>query len=186
MSQHLLWYRAPANVWTEALPVGNGRLGAMVFGGTTRERLQINEDTLWAGGPYSQVNPEALPNLERVRELIFAGRFAEAEALAEAKLMGKPIKQMPYQPAADLWLDFDLPSPVADYRRELDLDAAIATTRFSAGDVTLTREVLSTAADGVLVVRLSADKAGAPVVCAVADFRAAGVGGDDRCWSPAL
>jgi alpha-L-fucosidase 2 len=161
MSQHLLWYRAPATVWTEALPVGNGRLGAMVFGGTARERLQINEDTLWAGGPYSQVNPEARPNLERVRELIFAGRFAEAEALAEDKLMGKPIRQMPYQPAADLWLDFDLPSPVADYRHELDLDAAIATTRFSAGDVTLTREVFSTAADGVLVVRLSADKAGA-------------------------
>lgn len=161
MSQHLLWYRAPATAWTEALPVGNGRLGAMVFGGTTRERLQINEDTLWAGGPYSQVNPDALLNLERVRELIFAGRFAEAEALAEAKLMGMPIKQMPYQPAADLWLDFDLPSAVADYRRELDLDAAIATTRFNAGGVTLTREVFSTAADGVLVVRLSADKAGA-------------------------
>ena len=75
--------------------------------------------------------------------------------------MGKPIRQMPYQPAADLWLDFDLPSPVADYRRELDLDAAIATTRFSAGGVTLTREVFSTAADGVLVVRLAADKPGA-------------------------
>jgi alpha-L-fucosidase 2 len=161
MSQHRLWYRAPAAEWTEALPVGNGRLGAMVIGGTARERLQINEDTLWAGGPYSQVNLEAKPNLERVRELIFAGRYAEAEALAEAKLMGKPIRQMPYQPAADLWLDFNLPSAVADYHRELDLDAAIATTRFSANGVTLTREVLSTAADGVLVVRLSADNAGA-------------------------
>ena len=161
MSQHLLWYRAPAVEWTEALPVGNGRLGAMVFGGTARERLQLNEDTLWAGGPYSQVNPEAKPNLERVRELIFAERYAEAEALAEAKLMGKPIKQMPYQPAADLWLDFDLPTAVADYRRELDLDTAIATTRLTAGGVTLTREVFSTAADDVLVVRLSADKAGA-------------------------
>ena len=103
-----LWYDAPAREWTEALPIGNGRLGAMIFGGAERERLQLNEDTLWTGGPYSQVNPEARPHLDEVRSLIFAGRYAEAEALAERHLMARPLKQMSYQPAGDLWIDQDI------------------------------------------------------------------------------
>ena len=105
MSDLKLWYDEAAREWVEALPIGNGRLGAMVFGGVAREHLQLNESTLWSGGPYSPVNPEALPNLEAVRDLIFAGRYAEAEALANQHLMAKPHRQMSYQPAGDLWLD---------------------------------------------------------------------------------
>ena len=125
-----LWYRRPATRWVEGLPLGNGRLGAMVWGGIEHERLQLNEDTLYAGGPYDANNPEALAALPEVRRLIFAGRYAEAEALADAKLMSRPLKQMPYQPLADLVLDFrDVPD-TSEYRRELDLDTAITRTQF--------------------------------------------------------
>src|SRR5436309_2853963 len=89
-----LWYRKPAERWTEALPVGNGRIGAMVFGGIDRERLQLNEDSLWSGGPYDPVNPQACAALPEVRRLIVAGHLAEAQALANAKLMAKPLQQM--------------------------------------------------------------------------------------------
>ena len=99
-----LWYRQPAVAWTEALPVGNGRLGAMVFGGTASERLQLNEDTLWTGGPYDPVNPAAHAALPEVRRLIDAGKFAEAQALANAQVMGLPKTQMAYQPVGDLML----------------------------------------------------------------------------------
>ena len=161
MSDLELWYDGPATEWTEALPVGNGRLGAMVFGGTSRERLQINEETLWTGGPYSPVNPEALPNLAEVRALLFAGRFAQAEALANRTMMAVPLKQMSYQPAVDLWLDMTLAEPPTAYRRALDLDTAIAVTRFTSAGVTFTREVFATAADNLLVVHLAADTPGA-------------------------
>src|SRR6478735_9236294 len=100
-----LWYRQPATVWTEALPVGNGRLGAMVFGGTARERLQLNESSLWGGGPYDPVNPAARAALPEVRRLIAAGRYAEAQALANAEVMAQPLSQMSYQPIGDLILE---------------------------------------------------------------------------------
>jgi alpha-L-fucosidase 2 len=91
-----LWYRQPAKKWVEALAVGNGRLGAMVFGGVGQERIQLNEDTLWAGGPYDPANPDALEALPKVRELIFAGRYPEAHNLISQKMMAKPLTQMPY------------------------------------------------------------------------------------------
>ncbi|HEV7719494.1 MAG TPA: glycoside hydrolase family 95 protein [Arsenicitalea sp.] len=153
-----LWYCRPAVEWTEALPIGNGRLGAMVFGGVAREELQLNESTFWAGGPYSPINPEALGHLAEVRELIFAGRFAEAEVLGNQYLMAKPHLQMSYQPIGDLWLDFGHGEEVTDYRRALDLDTAITTTEFVAANVAYRREAFSSAADGVIVLRLSADK----------------------------
>ena len=159
MTDLRLWYDAPAREWTEALPVGNARLGAMVFGGVSRERLQVNEETLWNGGPYSQVNADALPHLNAVRTLIFAGRYAEAEALAERHLMGRPLRQMPYQPAADVWIDRPHAGEVANYRRSLDLDTAIATTTFAIDGTTFTREVLASPVADVIVVRLSADRA---------------------------
>ena len=155
-----LWYEAPAREWTEALPIGNGRLGAMIFGGGERERLQLNEDTLWTGGPYSPVNAEARPNLDQVRNLIFAGRFAEAEALAERHLMARPLKQMSYQPAGDLWIDQDIDGMIAEYRRSLDLETAIATVRFRAGGTKFTREAVASPVDSVIVVRLTADRPG--------------------------
>ena len=153
----LLWYRQPARIWTEALPVGNGRLGAMVYGGVSHERLQLNEDTLYAGGPYSAINPRALEGLPRVRELVFAGRYAEAEALANDTMMAQPIKQMPYQPLGNLWLQFDRLDNVSDYRRELDLDAAIARTEFRVGQATHRREVFVSPVDQCLVLRYTVE-----------------------------
>jgi alpha-L-fucosidase 2 len=156
-----LWYRRPATAWTEALPIGNGRLGAMVFGGVARERLQLNEDSLWSGGPYDPVNPEARAALPEVRRLIAAGRFAEAEALADARVMARPLSQMSYQPVGDLLLAMPGLGAPSDYLRELDLDAAVATTRFVAGGVRYVRRALASPVDQVIAVELSADRPGA-------------------------
>jgi alpha-L-fucosidase 2 len=155
-----LWYRRPAKEWVEALPVGNGRLGAMVFGGVTRERLQLNEDTLWAGGPYDPTNPSALAALPEARRLIFEGRYAEAERLAGEKMMARPIKQMPYEPAGDLLLTLPEAGAVSDYRRELNLDTAVARVAYTANGVRFTRELFSSPVDQVIVVRLTADRPG--------------------------
>ena len=161
MTDLKLWYRHPAARWTEALPVGNGRLGAMIFGGARRELIQLNESTLWAGGPYSPVNPEALPNLAKVRELIFAGRYAEAEEEANRHLMAKPLSQMSYQPAGNLVLEMAGDGEVSDYRRELDLDRAVATTTFQIGGVRHTREIFASAASDIIAIRHRADRKGA-------------------------
>jgi alpha-L-fucosidase 2 len=158
--RHQLWYEQPASVWTEALPVGNGRIGAMIFGGVEQERLQLNEDTLWAGGPYDPVNPQAREALPEVRRLIFAGEFDKAHEMVTAKLLARPVRQMPYQCVGDLRLSFPNVSGSQHYRRSLDLDAAIAVTQFAAGGVTFKREVFASRIDNVLVVRLSADQPG--------------------------
>ena len=157
-----LWYRKPAPLlsWTEALPVGNGRLGAMVFGGIDHERLQLNEDTLWAGGPYDPSNPAALAALPKVREMIFAGQYAEAQKLVGEKMMATPVREMPYEPVGDLLLDFAPWGLVQDYRRDLDLDRAVAGVTYTSAGVHFTREVFSSAADQVIVVHLAADQPG--------------------------
>jgi alpha-L-fucosidase 2 len=155
----VLWYQKPAVKWVEALPVGNGRLGAMIFGGVNQERLQLNEGTLWAGGPYDPVNPEAKATLPQVRQLVNDGKYAEAAALISRKVMAKPLGQMPYQTVGDLLLSF--PETTGEnYRRELNLDTAIATVSYSTDGVRYTREVFSSAPDNVIVVRLKADKPG--------------------------
>ncbi|HVJ36579.1 MAG TPA: glycoside hydrolase family 95 protein [Stenotrophomonas sp.] len=156
----VLWYERPATEWVEALPVGNGRLGAMVWGGLAHERLQLNEDTLYAGGPYDATNPQALASLPKVRELVFNGRYAEAEKLADEGMLSRPLKQMPYQPLADLLLDFDRADGAAGYRRELDLDTATATTRFRSDGRNHLREVFVSPDAQCIVVRLSTDKPG--------------------------
>lgn len=153
-----LWYDKPASEWTEALPVGNGRLGAMIFGGTHNERLQINEDTLYAGGPYDPNNPESLSALPEARRLIFEGRYKEAHDLIEKKMMARPIKQMPYQPVGDLKLDFPGQDDASNFRRELDLDTAIAKVSYICGGVSFTREIFSSPVDQVIVVSLTASK----------------------------
>jgi len=124
MTHPVLWYTSPASKWTDALPLGNGRLGAMVFGGTTQEELQLNEDTLWSGGPNTPSNPEALANLAAVRALIFEGRFAEAERLADAHLMGRPYLQSSYQPAGRL-----LTRPRTERAREEVVDVGVVLGR---------------------------------------------------------
>jgi alpha-L-fucosidase 2 len=153
-----LWYRRPAQQWTEALPVGNGRLGAMVFGGTEHERLQLNENTLWSGGPYDPDNADALAALPEARRLIFAGKYKEANDLIAQRMMGKPLRQQSYQPVGDLLLDFSGHDKATDYRRELNIDTAVATTTYRVGDVQFKREVFASHPDQVIVVRLTADK----------------------------
>jgi len=155
-----LWYERPAEEWTEALPVGNGRLGAMVFGGVTEERLQLNEDTFWTGAPGGRQNPEALENLPRVRSLLEEGRQAEAHELAMAKLMSIPLRQEAYQPLGDLRLFFPVHQEVEDYHRELDLDAGVARVRYRYFKTTYTREVLASHPDQAIAVRLACDRPG--------------------------
>jgi len=153
----VLWYEKPAEQWVEALPIGNGRLGAMVFGGPARERLQINEDTLYAGGPYDPNNREALNALPEARRLIFAGKYKEANGLIGEKMMAHPIKQMPYEPVGDLQLEFPGPDEISNYRRELDLDTAIARVSYRAGSVNFSREVFASPVDQMIVLRITAD-----------------------------
>ena len=155
-----LWYRRPAKQWVEALPVGNGRLGAMVFGGVNEERLQLNEDTLWAGGPYDPVNPEAKAALPEARRLILEGKYRDADRLIGAKIMARPLTQMPYQTIGDLLLSFPEIASVENYRRELNLDLAVAIVSYSAGGVRFTREVFASPIDQVIAVRLLATKPG--------------------------
>ena len=156
-----LWYRQPATDWeTQALPVGNGPLGAMVFGGVAQERIQINEETVWKGEYTDTNNPEALEALPRVRELLFAGKNEEAKDLAAKSMLGRPRKIKSYQPLCDLALDFADPTTVANYRRDLDLTTAINRTQYTIGGVTFTREVFASAPDNVLVVRLTASQPG--------------------------
>lgn len=153
----LLWYEKPASQWVEALPVGNGRLGAMVFGGTAAERLQLNEDTLYAGGPYDPNNREALGALPEARRLIFEGRYREANDWIGARMMAHPIKQMPYEPVGDLNLEFPGHGEVRGYRRELDLETAVVRVSYDRDGVAFTREVFASPVDQVIVVHLTAD-----------------------------
>jgi alpha-L-fucosidase 2 len=156
-----LWYRTPAAGWNEALPLGSGRLGAMVFGGPERERLQLNEDSVWAGQKLNRINPAAAEAIPEVRRLLAAGRTAEAEALADTSIISIPRRMPPYQPLGDLTLRFSLEGPATDYLRELDLDQAIARVQFRAGGTRFTREVFASAVDQVIVMRLTADRPGA-------------------------
>ncbi len=157
---YVLWYDKPAAQWTEALPVGNGRLSAMVFGGISQERLQLNEGTVWAGGPYDPVNPEAHEALPQVRQLVNEGKYREAASLISAKVMARPLGQMPYQTVGDLLLSFPSAKNVESYRRELDLDTATATVSYLADGVRYRREVFASAPHNVIVLHLAADQPG--------------------------
>ena len=163
-----LWHKQPMPAgrgdklaWDQGMPIGNGRLGGMVFGQIANERIQLNEDTLWGGGPRDTNNPEALDALPKVRKLLFDGDPGAALNLANAKMMGKPKTVESYQTLGDLWLDIKNPAgEVTDYRRELDLDSGIVQVAYRAGDVQMRREVFCSAPDKVVVVRLAADKPG--------------------------
>ena len=166
-----LWYREPAERWIDAMPLGNGRLGAMVFGGLKGERIQLNEDSLWSGGPQDADNPEALKHLDEVRQLLFAGKFQEAQALTIKTMVCKGLGSNKggsahapygcYQTLGDLWLSFEGDASATDYRRELDLDTAIAAVSYQQGGVQYTRQMFSSAPDQVLVTRIEGDKPGA-------------------------
>ena len=156
----VLWYGHPAQRWGDALPVGNGRLGAMVYGGVAKEHIQLNEDTIWNGKKQNRINPEALKALPDVRRLLFEGKPREVEALEDKKMMGIPNRQPPYQPLGDLNIDFSGQDNAVDYRRELNLATGIVSVSYRVGDATFTREVFSSVPDQVLVVHIASDKPG--------------------------
>ena len=155
-----LWYTRPALKWVEALPVGNGKLGAMVFGDVPRERIQFNESTVWCGKPHSYVHEGAAKFLPEIRKLLFEGKQKEAESLASREFMSVPRRQKAYQPCGDLLIDFNGQTKVSDYRRMLDLDTAVATTEYKQDGVIFTREVFASNPDNAVIVRLSAGKPG--------------------------
>lgn len=155
-----LWYRQPAGKWIEALPVGNGRMGAMVFGGIAVERIQFNEDTLWTGQPEDYQHENAAAYLSEVRKLLFEGKQREAQQLAGKRMMSVPLRQEAYQPFGDLNLTFPGHDTVSAYRRELDIDAAVARVSYRTGGTTYTREIFASYPDRVIVVRIAGDKPG--------------------------
>ncbi|WP_236622159.1 glycosyl hydrolase family 95 catalytic domain-containing protein [Novipirellula maiorica] len=157
----MLWYRKPATRWeTEALPVGNGRLAAMVFGGVNNERIQFNEETVWDGVPTDYTNPGAAEALPEVRRLLFEGKNAEATRLAGKKMMGSPHRVKSYQTLGDLFLDFPDTDKVAGYRRDLDLTTAISRTHYSSDGIEYTREVFVSSPDQAIVIHLTANQPG--------------------------
>ncbi|MDF7799583.1 glycoside hydrolase family 95 protein [Pontiellaceae bacterium B1224] len=158
-----LWYEQPATEWTKALPIGNGRLGAMVYGGVQLEQLQLNEETLWSGGPHCYDNPEAYSHLSNVRKLLRAGEYIQAEDEAQ-KMMGIPVKQMAYQPLGDMLLMFPQGEKTSGYRRELDLATAVSTVSYSIGSsfggVNFTRKTFASNPDNAIVMRLESSRKG--------------------------
>ena len=158
---HKLWYDRPAQNWNEALPIGNGRLGAMVFGNVAAERLQLNEETIWAGRPNNNANPDALEYLPKVRQLVWEGKYKEAQDMATQHVQSNTNHGMPYQPFGDLYIHFSGQGDYSNYCRELSLDSAVATTRYTIDGVTYQREYIASFSGNVIAVRLSANRKGA-------------------------
>lgn len=152
-----LWYNSPASIWEEALPLGNSRLGAMVYGIPQHEEIQLNEETIWGGSPHRNDNPKALKALPKAQDLIFEEKYDEADQLINETFFGGP-HGMPYQTAGSLILNFEDHQNYQEYYRELDLNKAIALTRYKVDGVTYTRETFSSFADDIIIMRISADK----------------------------
>lgn len=155
---HTIWFSAPASKWDEALPVGSGRLGGMVFGGVAEERIQLNEETYWSGGPYSTVVKGGHRHLPEIQRLVFAERFLDAHNLFGRHLMGYPVEQQKYQSLANLHLFFDHAPESGDYRRSLDLKTGVASVEYAVNGVRYRREVIASAPDRAVIVRLTCDK----------------------------
>jgi alpha-L-fucosidase 2 len=157
-----LWYDEPAGGdWLRALPVGNGRLGGMVYGNINTETIQLNEDTVWAGGPHDYTNPNGAEALAEIQQLVFNDQWSQAQQLADQAMLGNPAGQLAYQPVGNLQLAFSQPAEISDYWRELDLETAICSVGYAAGGVARRREVLASAPDQVIAVRLQAEAPGA-------------------------
>jgi len=162
----VLWYRRPAAKWEAALPIGNGRLGAMVFGGVTREHLQFNEDTVWTGKPHDYAHEGAVKVLPTLRKLLWEGKQREAQNLATDEFMSIPLRQMAYQPCGDMWIDMAGHEEAGGYRRYLDIEKALHRVEYSIGDVLFTRESFATYPDQVIVTRVGTDRKG-QVTCTI-------------------
>jgi alpha-L-fucosidase 2 len=154
------WYENPASAWTDAVPIGNGRLAAMVFGRVDAERLQVNEDTFWSGRPYTPTNGNALGALSQARDYIFNGQYSTAANYINANMLGSPSGQAKYQPIGDVNLAFPISGTVTHYRRDLNLDTAVASVTWQFNGVTYLREIFSSPVDNVMVMRVSADQPG--------------------------
>jgi alpha-L-fucosidase 2 len=155
----MLWYTHPADKWQNALPVGNGRLGAMVFGRTDEENIQFNEETYWSGGPYSQTVKGGYKALPEIQELIFKGKYIQAHKLFGRHLMGYPVEQQKYQSFGNLVITFGRTGEVTDYAHKLDLDRALVSTEYEQEGVRFQREVFVTPVDQVIVIRMTSDRA---------------------------
>lgn len=159
-----LWYTKPASNWNEALPIGNGRLGAMVYGNPAKEQLQLNEETVWAGEPGNNVKPDLYPSIQEVRKLIFEGKYKEAQELATTKIPRKPTADnnygMQYQPVGNLFIEFPGHENVQEYYRDLNIQNAISSVSYKIKDVTYKREVFSSFPDQVIIIRLTASQPG--------------------------
>jgi alpha-L-fucosidase 2 len=157
-----IWFTRPAETWDDALPVGNGKLGAMVFGNVENERLELNEESVWTGGERWDANPAALKTLPKVRQLLFQGKYKEAEELAQKGILnykpGNPAAS--YQALGDIYLKFGPQKGISNYRRELDINEAIARVTYTAGGVNYVREIFSSAPGQALIVKMTADKPG--------------------------
>lgn len=156
--EHRLWYQQPAAEWTDALPVGNGRLGAMVFGKVESERIQLNEESLWAGQPINNNNPGAKEHLSEIQQLLLDGEIARAVELGEKHLLGTPPRIRSYQTLGDLWIDSKFTGEASNYQRELDLRTGITSVTFTIDDVTYRRDIFASAPDNIIVVRMTADQ----------------------------
>jgi len=159
-----LWYQKPAANWNQALPIGNGRLGAMVFGGLEREQIQINEETIWAGGPGNNAHQDLFPTMEKLRELVFQGDYKKAQDLANEAMPRRAAENnnygMPYQLAGDLIADFPGHKLATDYRRDLDIQKALSTVTYTYNGVRYKREYFASFPDQLIVMRVTADKPG--------------------------
>jgi alpha-L-fucosidase 2 len=153
-----LWYRQPAPQWDHGMPIGNGRLGAVVFGSVNRERIQLNEHSLWMGGREQRDSPDAFKHLPEVRRLLFEGAPLQAYAIAERHLMGRPQRLQSYQTLGDMRLVFDHEEPITEYRRELDLETGVARVTYRVGGMWLTREIFASHPDQAIIMRISASE----------------------------
>ena len=182
VSTRMIWFDEPATLWTDAIPIGNGRLGAMVYGRTHEETLQLNESSIWAGGPYNSNGEGGYPFLDSIRNLVFQKRGKEAEDLFEQSMMARSWGTAPYQPLGNLKMIFPGHSRVENYRRELIMDSAIARVSYSINGVEFTRTIFCSHPDDVLVIKLEASRPGA-ISCL---FQLEGMtnprGGTDEEW----
>ena len=151
-----LWYKSPAKAWEEALPVGNGRLGAMIFGDTQKERIQFNENTLYSGEPETPKNINIVPDLAHIRQLLGEGKNAEAGTIMQEKWIGRLNEA--YQPFGDLYIDFDSKEAVTDYMHSLDMENAVVTTSYKQNGVDISREVFASYPAQAIVIHLKSSK----------------------------
>jgi alpha-L-fucosidase 2 len=157
-NQLILWYDSPANKWEEALPIGNGRIGGMVYGGVTREQIQFNEETLWTGEPHEYQNPGSYEYLDTIRKLLFEGKQQEAEKLAMDNFMSQPLRQKAYQPFGDLIIEMKDLGEISKYQRELDLNDGIARVQFSSNGYQYHRESWVSFPDQVMAIKLTVNE----------------------------